>query len=130
MISTRFCLCYWGWSSFLQVPAGIVWMRYWNLKNNMLNVFMKMKGAFPTIVFLIISSAFLGGGCSKSSNPEPAKLFQLSTQKIAGFNDGRRIRSVSRTPAAEFSFTTPVDRASIPGSFTLRNATGGDIPFN
>jgi hypothetical protein len=96
----------------------------------MLNVFMKMKRVFPTIVFILISAAFWGGGCSKSSSPEPAKLFQLSSQKIAGFNDGKRIRSESRTPAAEFSFTTPVDRASVPASFTFKNATGGDIPFN
>ena len=88
------------------------------------------KGVFPTIVCILISAAFWGGGCSKSSGPEPAKLFQLSTQKIAGFNDGRRIRSENRTLAAEFSFTTPIDRASVPGSFTFRNATGGDIPFN
>ena len=91
---------------------------------------MIMKGVFPTIICILISAAFWGEGCSKSSKPESPKTFQLSRQNIAGFNDGRRIRSENRTPAAEFSFTTPVDRASVPGSFTFKNATGGDIPFN
>jgi hypothetical protein len=91
---------------------------------------MMKKGVLPTIVCILISAAFWGGGCSKSSKPEQPKLFQASRFFIDGFNDGKRVRAVNRTPAAEFTFTTPVDRASVAGSFTFKNASGGDVAFN
>jgi hypothetical protein len=92
---------------------------------------MKIR-VFRTLFFVLVAAAFLGGGCGKSSSPAPPPpgKFQLESSGIPGFNDGRRIRVASRTPAAEFSFSSRLDRASVTTtSVTFKTTAGASVAY-
>jgi hypothetical protein len=88
-------------------------------------------GVFRTLFFVLVAAAFWGGACSKSSSPPPPPgNFQLKSSGIPGFNDGKRVRVASRTPAAEFSFSSRLDRASVTAtSVTLKTTAGANIAY-
>jgi len=88
------------------------------------------KGELRKIVFVLMAAAFWGGSCSKSSKPAPPRFFQSTGTKIAAFNDGKRLRLSTRTPAPEFSFSAPIDRASVNGNILFRDGTGTNVPYN
>lgn len=89
------------------------------------------NGVFRTIVIVLVSAAFWAGGCSKSpSTPAPPATFQSKSSAIPGFDDGKRIRVKNRTPAAEFSFSAPIDRATVNTSVSLKGAGGVNVPYN
>lgn len=88
------------------------------------------KGVFATIVLLLVSAAFWGGGCGKSSSPAPPGFFQTTKTTLPGFNDTKRIRVNSRMPAPEFSFSTKIDRATASTNILFRNNANVNIPFN
>lgn len=91
---------------------------------------MVKNGAFRAIFFILVSAAFWTGGCGKSSSgpPAPPGNFQLTGSVVPGFNDGRRVRTPSRSPQAEFNFSTRIDRATVNSSFTLKSG-GANIPY-
>src|SRR5687768_8207562 len=91
---------------------------------------MKIR-VFRTLFFVLVAAAFLGEGCSKSSSPPPPPgNFLLKSSGIPGFNDGKRIRIASRTPAAEFSFSSRLDRASVTAtSVTFKTTAGANVAY-
>jgi hypothetical protein len=91
---------------------------------------MMQKGEVGTIWLALFLSALCAGACSKSSKTSPPGFFQSTAIKLPGFNDGKRLRIANRTPAAEFSFSAPVNRASVSGGVLFRDAGSTNVPFN
>jgi hypothetical protein len=92
---------------------------------------MMNKGVLRTIVFVLVSAAIWSGGCSKSpsSPPPPPPAFKINGMVIPGFWDSKRWRVETRTPAATFVFSAPVDRASVASAVSFKDAGGANVPY-
>jgi hypothetical protein len=91
---------------------------------------MMNNGVLRTFVFVLVSAAFWGGACSKSSSPPaPPPVFKVNGLVLPGFHDGKRYRIETRTPSITLNFSSRVDRASVAAAVSMKAAGGANVPY-
>ena len=75
-------------------------------------------------------------GCSKNSGrtttpPPPApSLLTFATLKVNGVSNGFIYYGINTNPVIKFSFSAPVNHASVVTAFSLKDNNGATVPFN
>ncbi len=85
-------------------------------------------------IYLLYALCILFTGCNKGGGdtdpPPPPGPFNFSGLKINGAFNGFIYYNIPRNPVVKFSFSSPINRATVGAGISLRDKAGTAIPFN
>jgi hypothetical protein len=83
--------------------------------------------------FFNIAAVLLFAGCGKGEDntpPPPSASFSLNSVKINGQSGGFTYFNINSNPVIKFSFSAPLNRSTVAGSFSFRDKVNNTVAFS